>query len=235
MTPRRIAAGILTLGGVAVLCTLGTWQAQRLEWKEGIIARLDAARQSPQILSFPDLKALGAEDLPLAYGSVRGTLLSDREILVGPKTNEDGIVGYHLVTPLKMAGGTVLVDRGWVDDASRDPGQRTHLRSPVPVTFTGIVRKPDYSRFASGNNPAGDQWMRIDVAQIETVKKLDETAPLLMYAESADRKFDAARMNPPGWTPRNNHRQYAVFWYGMAAALAGFYAVFTWRNKKAAH
>lgn len=232
MSAKRIAAGLLTVSGIVVLCTLGTWQLQRLEWKEGIIARLDAARQAPEIFTYDELQTLAQESTPLAYGSVRGMLLSNKEILLGPKTNETGAIGYHLITPLKMSGGTVLVDRGWMDEDSKNPTHRAHLTSPVPVTFTGIVRKPDYNAMSSGNNPAGDQWMRLDPVQIAQVKDLGETVPVVLYAERADRKFDAARMNPPGWMPRNNHKQYAVFWFTMAAVLAGFYGFVFWRGKK---
>lgn len=234
MMARRIVAGVLTLGGIGILCTLGTWQVQRLAWKENIIVRLESARAAPQHFTFDSLQSLNAQEPPLAYGSVRGTLLSDKEILIGPKTNEDGMIGYHLVTPLKIHGGTILVDRGWVDSDAANPAHRVHLTSPVPVTFTGVVRRPDYNRFSSGNNPAGDQWMRLDPAQIADAKHLGPTAPLVAYAEQADRKFDAAAMNEPGWAPRNNHRQYAIFWFSMAALLAGFYGVTIWQHKKTA-
>jgi surfeit locus 1 family protein len=235
MNGRRIAAGVLTLGGIGVLCTLGTWQVQRLEWKNEIIARLDAARTTPQTFSYRDLQTLDKETLPLAYGTVRGTLLSNKEVLVGPKTNEDGDIGYQLVTPLKISGGTVLIDRGWVGEDSRYPKQRAHLKATGTVSFTGIARRPDYNSFTSGNNPAGDMWFKTDVQQIATAKDLGDTAPLVIYAERADRKFDAHRMNPIGWAPRNNHRQYAIFWFGMAGVLAAFYVFFQIRtNKKAA-
>ena len=33
---------IIGLGGVAILCALGLWQVQRLAWKQGVIAQIDA-------------------------------------------------------------------------------------------------------------------------------------------------------------------------------------------------
>ena len=39
---------ILTVIGVVVLCTLGTWQLDRLAWKKDLIAKLDAAYASNQ-------------------------------------------------------------------------------------------------------------------------------------------------------------------------------------------
>ena len=43
-TPRArlVFALVVGLGGVAILCALGTWQLQRLAWKEGLIAELEA-------------------------------------------------------------------------------------------------------------------------------------------------------------------------------------------------
>lgn len=234
MSAKRVAGGVLTLCGVGVLCTLGTWQVQRLEWKNDIIARLETARASPSIFSHASLARLDDEETPLAYGSVKGTLLTAKDVLVGPVTNDNGIIGYHLVTPLAMPDGTVLVHRGWVSEEARHDDSARAYTSPAPVTFTGVLRRPDYNRFASGNNPAGDQWMRLDVAQIAAARELNNTAALVMYAESDDPSRGVSRLNPPGWAPRNNHKQYAVFWYGMAVVLAGFYAVLIWRNKKAA-
>ncbi|NDI04538.1 MAG: SURF1 family protein, partial [Rhodobacteraceae bacterium] len=39
---RTIFILIIGLAGIAVLLSLGTWQVQRLAWKEGILAEIDA-------------------------------------------------------------------------------------------------------------------------------------------------------------------------------------------------
>lgn len=230
MNARRAAGFVLTLGGVGVLCTLGTWQVQRLAWKEDIVARIESARAAPQIFTYDGLQTLAQEDTPLAYGSVHGLLLTAHEVLVGPVTGDGGEIGYNLVTPVALDGGTILVHRGWMDEqTSKDISARAYT-APKSMTFTGIVRKPDYNRFSSGNNPAGDQWLRLDPAQIASAKNLERTLPLVMYADATSVPFPNITLNPPGWAPRNNHRQYAIFWYTMAAVLAGFYAFVRWRG-----
>lgn len=233
---KPLLASLFVLIGVGILCTLGTWQVQRLHWKNDIIERLSAARAAPQALDFAALTSLATtQDLPLAYGKVKGTLLSDKEILVGPKTDEDGNPGYHLITPLKMAdGGTVLINRGWVPAEDKDPANRTALRAPssVSVTFTGVARRPDKNAFTSGNSPSNNMWFYTDTAQIATAQQLGATAPLVLYAETSNRKFDGHAMNPPGWAPRNKHLQYAIFWYAMAAALVGCFFFIRQSHKK---
>lgn len=225
-------AVLLTLTGVVTLCFLGTWQLQRLAWKNDIITRLDQAQKNEEEnLKIKDLQNLGLEELPLAYGSVNGTLLSGQEILIGPKTKE-GEIGYHLVTPLKMKkGGTILINRGWVPENSKDPKHRAHLKARGNVRFTGIFRKPDWNMFTSRNSPKNDLWFRGDIDEIAQAKGLSNTAPVMLYAQSASRKFDAHQMHAPGWRPRNEHKQYALFWFGMAGILLIIFGIYTFRRR----
>lgn len=205
---------------------------QRLAWKTEIIERLEEARQDKnKVFSTTELNALGSEEFPLAYGSVKGVLLSDKEILLGPKTQE-GQIGYHLITPLKIRdNATLLVHRGWVPENYKDPIYRNHLRAQGSVRFTGILRKPDWNGFTSGNSPENDLWFKMDIEEIAQAKKLQNTLPVILYAESASRKFDSHKMNSPGWIPRNKHKQYAIFWFAMAGALILVFGLY-WRQQR---
>ena len=232
---RTIFFSLFLLLSITLLVGLGTWQVQRLGWKTDIISRLEAARATPQKLRFDDLQALSGEELPLAYGSVTGRLLSDKEILVGPKAGEgqnQGQIGYSLITPLEIPGGTILVNRGWVHERFKEEKNRKNLRAKGSITFTGLVRKPDWNRFTSNNSPENDLWFKIDPYQIAKAKGLKNVSALVLYAESSSRKFEGQNLNPPGWLPRNEHRQYAIFWFTMAAIFSGFFGFFIWRQKK---
>lgn len=236
MKARALAGMALVVSGTVLLCALGGWQIQRLNWKNDIIARLDQARAAPREFTANDLRTLGAEKLPLAYGTVAGRLLSDKDILLGPKTNDAGTIGYHLITPLALAdGGTVLVHRGWVPEAAKKtPGALDHLAAKGTVSFTGIVRKPDWNGLTSGNSPAQDLWFRTDIAEIAAARQLQNAAPVMVYAETASRAFGSHVMNPPGWGPRNQHLQYAAFWFGMAGVLVLLTALLIARRRKTA-
>ena len=48
---RRFPIGltIATVIALTILCGLGSWQLQRLHWKEGVLARLEALKTAPAL------------------------------------------------------------------------------------------------------------------------------------------------------------------------------------------
>ncbi|MGH6943845.1 MAG: SURF1 family protein, partial [Geminicoccaceae bacterium] len=95
-----------------ILLGLGTWQVERLHWKEGLIAERQAQLAAPP------------ESLPASAGdwhafdfrrvAVSGRWRDDLEQAFGVATYRDQL-GHHLLTPLIRAEGkAVLVDRGRV-------------------------------------------------------------------------------------------------------------------------
>src|SRR5580704_4107088 len=114
MARRRLLP--LTLGALAafaVLIGLGTWQIDRLHWKEALIA----ARTAAVAAAPADLPRTLEAARPLDFHRVRaaGVLLHDREILVHAIERQRGAAGYLVLTPMRLEeGAVVLVERGWV-------------------------------------------------------------------------------------------------------------------------
>lgn len=213
-----LLATLLTVAAVAVLCGLGTWQIQRLHWKENLLAQIAAAREAgPQ-----DIADIDAADVPL-YARLKGHYISGTRFLVGPRTY-DGAAGYHIVMPLLTDHGAVLVNRGWVPE-----GQQDSIAPPQgSVTVTGMLRAPDPGNvFTPPNAPDKNAWFRFDLQRMAVAAKVDTLAPLVMYAESE--VPESASLQPVraalAWSPPNNHMQYAVFWFTMAAALCVIYVL----------
>lgn len=118
----RWAPSLAALLGVLVLLGLGTWQLERLEWKETLIAEYLARRAAPPI-ALPD--PIG-DPVALDNRRVRlvGRFLHDRELYLGARSYKDE-VGFHVVTPFRLDDGrAVMVDRGWVPARSRFPAWR---------------------------------------------------------------------------------------------------------------
>ena len=109
---------LFTLFGLALLLGLGTWQVQRLYWKDGLIAQREAGRAAPPA---PLPQAL-AEARSLEYRRVQaeGHFLAGRDLMLHALSASGELVSHH-ITPLVLArGGTLLVDRGLADAAQSD-------------------------------------------------------------------------------------------------------------------
>jgi surfeit locus 1 family protein len=208
-----------TLLGVFILCSLGTWQVQRLEWKQAILQKLDDAYagEHTQKLDFSDM---GEDDF--RYGRAEGLFQSDKALLLGPRTR-DNKTGADLIVPLKLKQGTLLVNMGWTD-GKLESLPIHHLRGKK-VWFEGLARRAHWNAFTPENNPDADLWYRPDIAEIVLAKDLDSPLPFFLFADRASHKFDASFPNNKRWAPPNDHLQYAIFWFTMAGALLVIYAL----------
>jgi surfeit locus 1 family protein len=210
-----------------VLLGLGTWQVERLHWKEGLIAQRHAAVTAPAI----DLPKTLEEAKPLEFRHVRasGTFLHDKELFIGA-TADSGTVGYHVMTPLRRADGLyLLVNRGFVPSEMKDPGKRAAGEVPGEVTVEGLLRLPPPGKpawYIPDNSPARNYWFYVDPKAMAEAAGVPALLPFYVDAGPAP--------NPGGW-PRgattllelpNNHLQYAITWYAIAAGLAGVYVLF---------
>jgi len=209
--------------GVCVLVALGTWQLQRLAWKEDLITRIEqqsAVETAP--LSREDLKGQNE----FKTGTLRGRFLPDKDIRLIPRTY-DGEPGAHILTPfITNEGATLLVNRGWVGvDKSAAPPPALQQDS---LEISGMVRHlPRPNMFTPVNDPANDIWYRADLQEIMAAKNLETLAPVLFYqsCEDARRAPDPCGL---ALNISNDHRQYALFWFAMAGVLIAVYAVRFW-------
>lgn len=231
MSVRRPALGpaIAALLAFIVLIGLGTWQVQRKAWKEALIAalteRLAAAPQAlPAAATWPKLDPANEEYRRVAFTAqfdhadealIYGAASAFRPDVSGP--------GDWVFTPARLAdGGIVMVNRGFVPDARKNPQTRLEGEVSGPVTLVGAMRWPDSRHwFTPGDDPTHNLWFVRDPAAIAAAKGLGSVAPFYVEQESPA---------PPGGLPQpgrlivslpDNHLQYALTWFGLAAVLAG--------------
>jgi surfeit locus 1 family protein len=165
-TRALIKLTIATLISLAVLIGLGVWQLQRLEWKEGVIARIEARTERKPVPLSRALE-LSNEFGDLSYLPVRaeGRFHHAREQYYYA-ISLDGDPGWHVITPLETVNGhVVLVDRGFVPDRLRDPETRPEGQVEEVVTVTGLIRTPEEPGvFIPKNDPKTNQWFSRDLA-----------------------------------------------------------------------
>lgn len=213
---------IVGLGGAAVLIWLGVWQLQRLAWKEGIIADIDA-----RILADP--VALPATPDPENDGylpvEVSGTWGADFvRVLVSQK---DVGAGYRVISPLETDAGRVLVDRGFIatDREIADmSGQAVTVNGNLqwPQEIDGFTPEPDLAK---------NIWFARDVPALAMAL---DARPVLVVARDVSPR-DPAIMPLPVDTSRipNDHLQYAITWFSLAAIWLAMSLAFMLRRRGA--
>lgn len=208
-------ATLFTVLGVVVLFSLSAWQFYRLSWKADIIAKLDAA-YAGEVSAPLDL------DMPFSYGFVDGIFLSDEAFLLGPRVRDDAM-GFEVVVPLALKDGqTLLVNMGWT--AHSDPKDvPIHALDNKALSFTGLLRAPEWNSFTPENDPDKEVWYKLDPLGIGAAKGLAKMVPYVLYAEKSSHEFGEDLPHAERVYPNNNHLQYALFWMFMGFALIGVY------------
>jgi len=232
--PRKSFAAptLFTLIGLVLLLGLGTWQVQRLHWKEGLIAeRAAAVSGAPAALprTLDEARALEFHRVRAA-----GRFLHEHELHLHA-TTAVGEAGFHVVTPFALArGGTVLVDRGFVPQRLLDPATRAASNPAGEVEVTGLLRlAPDGrpSWFSPDNRSDRNEWFYIDTAAMAQAARLPDVPQFYVDAD--------ATPNPGGFPLGaqtrldlpNDHLQYAVTWYALAGALVIVYILLLRRRR----
>ena len=220
----------------AVLVGLGIWQIERLHWKQGLIAEIEARSKGAPI-ALKDATAMVREGRDPSYYRVRvsGRLDHTKERYLFTVSAER--TGWDVITPLTTADGEiVLVDRGFVPDTLKDPSTRPDGEIEGPVSVTGIVRLPaTQGLFVPNNEPEANRWFWRDLnAMVQSMfaGQAAELAPFFLEAE----KGEVPGHWPEGGQTRldlpNNHLQYAITWFVLAAAILILYGVYVFRARR---
>jgi cytochrome oxidase assembly protein ShyY1 len=139
-----------------VFVNLGQWQLDRLRERKQRNATTIANEQAP-VKPAQDVFTRPITDADQWQRvEARGSFDGEHQFLVRYRSN-GGTDGYEVVTPLRMAAGTLLVDRGFVPLAG---GAQIPSAAPPPPTgevdVVGHVRRNEHGR-SSATTPANGQ------------------------------------------------------------------------------
>ncbi len=230
----------LALPALIILIGLGTWQVQRLEWKNDLIDTR-AARILKPPLSSTQLAAAqqgwtadqGLAQMEYLPVDLQGTYRGAASLRLLPRVR-DGKQGYHLVSGFDAVGplGTVLIDRGWVP---LDIPVESIQTAAGPVRVEGFLRLfVEPGIFVPDNEPDANNWFFMQEGEMLGAASLEGSVGFYVQAGPG--------ANPPGTYPegavpdvnlRNSHLEYAVTWYALAAVLVVIFVVFHWRREEA--
>ncbi|MEZ5848785.1 MAG: SURF1 family cytochrome oxidase biogenesis protein [Geminicoccaceae bacterium] len=218
------AATLLSFLALVVLVSLGTWQVQRLFWKEALIAGIEEGLAAPPV----DL----ADGVPGDYRQVfaNGRILAEPRLFFGSLVR-NGEGGTLLLGVFEdEAGRQWLVERGWIPEWAVADAKDGRFDVEGDVAFGAITRPvrrsgpftpdPDLETgriFAEVPEEVNERFGTTvgDTVLVLRTRLATRSAPTelpLLSAVDADLP--------------NNHLGYVVTWYGLAAALVGVYVAF---------
>jgi surfeit locus 1 family protein len=222
---RTIATTILVLAALAILLALGTWQVERLHWKEGLLADIAARRSAPPV-PIAEIEAIekSGGDIEYRRVSISGTFDHSRERHFF--ATFEGRTGFYVYTPMALSDGRILlVNRGFVPYEMKEPATRKAGEVTGEQNITGYARsrlaaKPSFA--VPDNDPAKNIFYWKDFGVMASSAGLDASKLVPFFIDA-----DASVKNPGGYPLGgvtqfdlpNSHLQYAVTWYGLAAAL----------------
>jgi surfeit locus 1 family protein len=211
---------------------LGNWQSDRAASKRALQARYDLAERDAAIHVGNAL--LQRDSVLYRKLEARGVFDDAHTILLDNRVH-DGVAGYHVLTPLKIAGSpfALLVNRGWVA-AGRSRAVLPPVSPPAgSVAIEGIATDPHsrYFELASAA-PQGRVWQNFDLARYAAQTQL-QLQPVLLQ-QTTPLKDGLQRRWPRPDSGAAMHVSYAFQWYSLAATLLVLWLVLNVRRQGAA-
>ncbi len=214
---------LVAVAGIALTLALGTWQLNRGNEKARLAEQIKSARRDA-LIALP-AAAIKAEDVAWRRVEVRGRFEPKYAVFIDNRVLH-GVVGYHVVMPLKIGAAEryVLVNRGWVAG--------TNSRSTLPqiatpsqaVTIVGLATVPSQRYLElSAQVAEGNVWQNL------TLERYREAAPIAIQPVVIQQENDLGDGLKREWGAPDlgieKHYGYAFQWFALAAAILIFYLV----------
>ena len=214
---------LAAVAGMALTVALGNWQLGRGNEKAAFAQRIEAARRD-EAIEVPQAE-VKADDMAWRRVEVRGTFEPKYSILIDNRILH-GAVGYHVVTPLRIAGGNrfVLVNRGWI------AGTKSRATLPQVATPSGVVRISGLATVPgrrylelSSRVVEGNVWENL------TIERYRAAVPIAIQPVVIQQENDTGDGLKREWSAPDlgvdRHYGYAFQWFALAAAILIFYMV----------
>ncbi|KIC26157.1 MULTISPECIES: SURF1 family protein [unclassified Leisingera] len=213
---------LLIIGGagLAILIGLGTWQLQRMGWKEDLLQTIEASiAAAPAALPQVPVKEQDRYRAVTVEGEIEGNALHVFWV------TKDAETGYRVIAPFVTTDGRrVLLDRGFIPAA-----EKTTSLSIGQATVTGNLLWPDEGDWTT---PAPEVDTNILYARdVAYMAERLNTEPVLIVARST---APEAAVTPQAVTTAgipNNHLQYAITWFSLAFIWAAMTVYFLRRSR----
>ncbi|MHA1127887.1 MAG: SURF1 family protein [Alphaproteobacteria bacterium] len=205
---RRISLLIFGFVGTAILMSLGFWQLQRMTWKAGVLAEIDARLVEP-----PVALPLNPDPVSDKYLQVEVTgIIDEGELHV--LTFGDGGPGFRVIAPMVLEDGhRILVDRGYLPESEKDV-----VRAGGGITAVGALVWPqETDKYVPDPNLEKNIWFARNVNLMAEALKTDQ----VMLAISHSTNNDGVTPQRVSVNISNRHLEYVMTWFSLAAIWIG--------------
>jgi len=222
MTRRLIWPALFGLVGCAILIGLGTWQLQRMAWKQGILGAMEARLADAPV---PVPNPADPESHRYLAVEETGTFLSEGLFVMASQRAAGA--GYRVISVFETASGRrLLVDRGFIPAKARDQPRPESL-----ATITGNLNWPDESdSFTPAPDRTARLWFARDVPSMAA--ELDTEAVLITLRTTTEAQPAAQPVPLDTATIPDNHLNYAITWFSLAFVWAGMTGFLLWRIRQ---
>jgi surfeit locus 1 family protein len=213
---------ILAIAGIAVLCTLGTWQLNRYQWRVAQFEKCET--RNTEISKNVIEEAQGSPDgcTISAVGSVQAKPV----IPVGYQVKNE-TMGTQIFGVMRMSDGSgLLVNLGWAKQAPAALPSKTITASGQWITPNGSnAFTPEHAGEHNGEQIRKDSdiWFALDMDEITAHYGLNDIADKVLYASEVTppvlSPFEPSALRQTYLKPRS-HLQYAGFWFTLAMSLS---------------
>ncbi len=215
---------LVFLPGIIILLWLGVWQLQRLSWKEGVIADINA-RIAADPVQLPDTPDPERD----AYLPVEVTGVLSPTYLQVLVSRKGAGAGYRIIRPMIRENDRIMIDMGFV---KTDAAAGLKFEEGPPLTIVGNMQWPqETDSFTPDPDIEGNIWFARDVAAMAEALQTD---PVLVVRRDAPQLGGPLSPMPVDTSAiPNDHLQYAITWFSLAA-IWSLMTIYFLRRKPAA-
>jgi surfeit locus 1 family protein len=219
---------VLAAAACAAGIALGNWQAGRAEQKRSLGTQLEKAMSSAPIEISPG--KIIPDAVVYKHVAARGHFADEHTVFLDNKLRR-GRPGYEVVTPLRLNGTHVLVNRGWVE-AGKSRDQLPTVPAPageVRIEGLALARLPHVLEAGSGGHGKVRQNLDLKSFQDETRLALQP----IVIEQHSPAPDGLVRDWPRPDTGIEKHESYALQWYSLAGLAVILFLVLSFRRAAA--
>lgn len=236
--------GLVALAMVVVLVGLGVWQLRRGAQKHALIAALtERLTTGPIALPAPadwmTLSPATDEFRRVSFSAIYEARPDAMVYSSGSAVRPDVGLGTWAFLPARLTNGrTLVVNTGFVRNTMQDRNQQDRAVKPLvtgqPVAMTGYLRFPEEAGVLTPS-PSRDKrlWFSRDIGAMAQALGWGNVAPFYIDLEAPVPAGGVPKPGPLDVHLKDDHIQYAITWFGLAAAVLLTFG-FWWRSQRRA-